>query len=262
MTVSEEEFAAYADGELSGADGQRVADAIAADPTLSSRLQEQQRLRALLRSHFDPVAEEPVPESLTLMIAAAAAEDVEAEMIDAKSDEPARILDFIAARARRDRQTRAASSRRFTLPRWSGMGAAIAASLVLGLFFGTRIADDGAGVTSSGALVATGMLARGLDEKLASSDETGKLRILTSFRRSDGGYCRVYDAGASSGIACKDSEGWVLRRAMTNEATTHGEYRQAGSAAGDLMAAAQAMASGDPLDAAQERAARAARWSK
>lgn len=262
MTVSDEEFAAYADGELSGDEARRVADAIAADPALAGRLEAEQRLRAMLRGHLDPVTAEPVPDSLTLMIAAAAAQDAEADMTDAQPQQPARILDFAAARARRDEKARPAAPRRLTLPRWWGTGAAIAASLVLGLFLGTRMADDGAAVTANGTLVATGLLARGLDEKLASANEPGKLRILTSFRRDDGGYCRVYDAGASSGIACKDSQGWILQRAVTNAATERGEYRQAGSSAGELMTAAQAMASGDPLDAEQERAARGKGWNK
>ena len=262
MTVSEEDFAAYVDGELTGVDAQRVSDAIAGDPVLASRLEAQQRLRTLLRGHLDPVATEPVPESLTLMIAAAAAANIEGDMTDAKPQEPARILDFAAARARRDEQARAARPRSLTLPRWWGTGAAIAASLVLGLFFGMRVGDDGAGVTSSGALVASGMLARSLDEKLASANTPGKLRILTSFRKNDGAYCRVYDAGASSGIACKDDQGWVLQRTIANGTAERGEYRQAGSAAGELMATAQGMTSGEPLDAAQERAARDARWGK
>ena len=262
MPVGDDEFTAYVDGELTGAEAQRVAAAIAGDPALASRLEAQQRLRALLRGHLDPVAVEPVPESLTQMIAAAAAEDAERDMTDTKQHEPARVLDFAAARARRDDQVRAARPPRLTLPRWWGTGAAIAASLVLGLFFGMRVADDGASVTSGGALVASGMLAKGLDEKLASANEPGKLRILTSFRREDGNYCRVYDAGASSGIACKDAQGWILQRTVANGAPERGAYRQAGSAAGELMAAAQTMAIGEPLDAAQERAARREKWNK
>ncbi|MFT4056233.1 MAG: transcriptional regulator [Novosphingobium sp.] len=260
MTVSEEELAAYADGELAGTEAQRVAAAIAAEPALAERLEAERRLRSLLKGHLEPVVSEPVPENLRLMIAAA--EDAEADPTDAKVQEPARILDFAAARSRRDQKARTAPPRRLTLPRWWSTGAVIAASLVLGLFLGTRMADDGAGVTPSGALMATGMLAKGLDEKLASSNEPGKLRILTSFRRNDGSYCRVYDAGASSGIACKDSQGWILQRAVTNAASQHQEYRQAGSAAAELMTAAQAMAQGDPLDAAQEREVRAAGWNK
>ncbi|PNU03174.1 transcriptional regulator [Novosphingobium guangzhouense] len=272
MSVSEEELAAYADGELTGPDAERIGAAIAADPALAVRVDAEKRLRALLRGHLDPVLTETMPESLTLTIAAAAAEDTEAGMSDAQSPEPAlsepaspqpaRILDFTAARARRQQQARAAARPRFVLPKWWGTGAAIAASLALGLFFGMRTQDTGVRVTSEGALVATGMLSRGLDERLASANESGKMRILTSFRLGDGGYCRVYDAGATSGIACKDQDNWILERTATSDKAQSGEYRQAGSAQQDLMAAAQAMAAGEPLDEAQEQAARAAGWRK
>lgn len=262
MSVSREELAAFADGELSGLEAERVSAAIAADPVLAARLEAEKRLRVLLRGDLDPIAAEPVPEHLTLMIAAAAADDAERAVSDAGSPEPAQILDFAAARARRDEKARPPRARRLVLPRWWGTGAAIAASLVLGVFFGTRIQNDGVTVTSNGALIADGMLARGLDERLASAGEAGKLRILTSFQRGDGSYCRVYDAGASSGIACKEGQGWTLQHTLVNGEAEHGEYRQAGSAQRELMAAAQAMASGEPLDAAEERAARAAAWRK
>lgn len=47
---------------------------------------------------------------------------------------------------------------------------------------------------------------------------------------------------------------------MASSKVATGEYRQAGSAEADLMAVAQDMARGDPLDPDQERAAKAAGW--
>lgn len=266
MSVTDEDLTAYADGELTGADAERVAAAIAADPALAARLDAEKRLRALLGGHFDPVMTEPVPESLTLMIAAAAADDAEREMIDTPAPpvephEPARILDFAAARARRDAEAKAATPPLRLSPRW-GAGAAIAASLVLGLIVGTQMPREGARTTQDGALVATGSLARGLEGRLAADDTPGDLRVLTSFRRNGGDYCRVYEARATSGIACKGDEGWTLERVQATGKREAGEYRQAGSAQADLMTAAQAMASGEPLDAQQERAARAVGWAK
>ncbi|WP_404482140.1 anti-sigma factor family protein [Novosphingobium sp. BL-52-GroH] len=267
MNVTDDELMAFADGELSGADAERVAAAIAADPALTARIEAERRLRTMLRGHFDPIAAEPVPESLTLMVAAAAADETERDMTDAPAPppraEPARVLDFAAARARRQAEAKAAKAAQKPQPRNWGTGAAIAASLVLGVILGTQFAGRGAVTERGGALVASGALATGLDMELASAGTEGKpLRILASFKRAGGDYCRVFDGGATAGIACKAGHDWVLERTVASGPRDAGAYRQAGSAQGDLMAAAQGMASGEPLDAAQERAARMKSWSK
>lgn len=267
MTISDEHLAAYADGELSGMEAERVAATIAADPALAARFDAEKRLRTMLRGHLDPVISEPVPEDLTLMIAAVAAEAAEDEVTDAGVGRSAPVLDFASARARRDASARAAAKAagapRRPLGRGWGMGIAIAASLVLGVGLGTRLHQADVRTAGDGRLVAEGSLAHGLDTQLASagSDDTAGLRILTSFRRDGAGYCRVYQAGAASGIACRDGDAWVLDRTMTTGIRQAGQYRQAGSPEGELMAAAQAMTSAAPLDAAQERAARSAGWS-
>ncbi|SFF86597.1 Putative zinc-finger [Novosphingobium sp. CF614] len=245
MNVTREELMAYADGELSGAEAARVEAAVAADPALAERLAAERRLREALQGHLDPVAEEPVPDALAAMIAAAREDD-------------SRIVSMAAARAEREAKV----VRRPFLPHW-GSGLALAASLVLGLMLGTQLNSGGSIAERNGALVASGMLAKGLDTQLASAgDEGGPLRILTSFQRHDGDYCRVFEAAATSGIACKDNAGWVLERTMANGRRQASEYRQAGSAESDLMTAAQDMAQGAPLDADQEQAAKAKGWKK
>ena len=243
MSVSSDELMAYADGELSPADAARVEAAVAADPALAERLAAEQRLRAALKDHLDPVAEEPVPDALAAMIAAAAQED-----------EP-NVVSLAAARAEREAK---APSRPFR-QRWGGL--AIAASLVLGLMLGTQLQSGGAIRERNGALVASGALAKGLDTQLASAQgQAGSLRILTSFQREGGDYCRVFEAASTSGIACKDQGGWVLERTMASGARQASDYRQAGSADSELMVAAQNMAKGEPLDAGQEKAAVAKGW--
>ena len=270
MTVTNEELIAFADGELSGADAARVEVAVAADPVLASRIERERQLRARLRGHLDPVASEPVPESLSLMIAAAAAEDMEQDMIDTPppaqtppqaKTQPARVLDFAAARARREAESKAAKPVQQAVPRRWGIGAAIAASLVLGLMLGPQFLGSSAVTERNGALVASGSLARGLDTQLAS-DEPDALRILSSFRRENGSYCRVYDAGTTSGIACKSNGEWTLERAVASGKSESSEYRQAESPVSELMTAAQNMAVGAPLNAAQERAARVDGWGR
>lgn len=260
MTISDEELMAFADGELTGSDADRVAAAVAADPTLSARIEDERRLRTMLKGDLDPVMNEPVPENLTLLIADAAADEAERDMTDAPVAQPAQVLDMAAARARRAAKDKAQNRPAQPWPNQWRTGAAIAASLVLGVLLGAQVSGRGNVAEVDGQLVASGSLARSLEGRLASS-EGSDLRILASFQRG-GDYCRVYDGGASAGIACKEQDQWVLERTVPGSKAATGQYRQAGSPLADLMANAQDMAGGDPLDAQQERDARARGWTK
>ena len=64
--------------------------------------------------------------------------------------------------------------------------------------------------------------------------------------------------GRQSGVACRQTEGWAIRNYRADVEVAKGEYRQAGSAA--VMAAAQEMMTGEPLDAAAEKDAVAKGW--
>lgn len=266
MSVTPEELAAYVDGELTGVAADRIAQAIAADPQLAARVEAEQRMRATLKRALDPVLAEPVPEDLTLMIAAFAAAEAEDDMTDAPviataKSSPAPVVDLAAARARHERQHPALPARRWT-KRW-GIGAAIAASLVLGLAVGPQLLSRGPVRDQGGTLVASGTLARGLEIRLAADGPGGQsLKILASFQKDDGDFCRIFEAEKTSGIACKQDGAWRLERTVATGTRQETDYRQAGSAQAELLNAAQAMAKGDPLDAERERAARANGWTK
>lgn len=248
MSVTPEELMAYADGELPAGDAARVEAAIAGDPALAERLAAERRLRDALRHHLDPVAQEPVPDNLAAMIAR-----------DGQGD-TRNVVPLAAARKARKEAARPDKRR---LPQRWGSGIAMAAALVLGIMLGTQLQSAGPFSDKQGALVASGGLAKGLESQLASAQgEAGPLRILTSFRRSGGDYCRVFESGSAAGIACKDDGDWMLERMIATGPRQTGEYRQAGSPQSALLAAAQDMAAGDPLDAAAERKARASAWEK
>ncbi len=272
MSVTPEELMALADGELSGEEAARVEAAVAADPALAQRLEAERALRAALRGHLEPVAHEPVPDALTDLIARAAAEDSERSMTDKVTDKitgkartkPADIVDLAAARTRREEaekaSKRAAKGPRVPLFADRRMAFAIAASLVLGLMLGTQFQSEGPITQTRQGLVASGALARTLDRQLASTGDAGGTRILASFRRKGGDYCRVFAGASTSGIACKEDGTWLLDRTMAGGSAQSSEYRQAGSAQGDMLAAAQDMMSGDPLDEAEERASIEKGW--
>lgn len=223
MTPTPEQIAAFADGQLEGAEQAQVGAAIAADPALARQVEAHRALAQRLGAHFAPIAAEPVPDHLAALLAAP------------------KVVDLAEARARRR-----------GLPRWAWIaGPALAASLVLAISPGQRptsyVSDD---------------VALALDTQLTSEQAgAAPVRVLLSFRDGDGAFCRAYAASEASGIACRDDGGWKLQAAGRSEAPSGTDYRQAGSD-GDIMARAQAMAAGPALDAAEERAARDGGWRK
>jgi hypothetical protein len=155
------------------------------------------------------------------------------------------VVDLAAIRARR--QARPKSRARLALP-------ALAASLLVA-FLGFNAWQQGR--------YAGGELAGALDRQAAMSAPAGApARVLLSFRDRDGQFCRAFDGSVGGGIACRDSHGWRLHPLPAAAGGQHAEYRQAGSADATIMAAAQAMASGPALDAAQEAAAMQRGWRR
>ena len=67
-SVDDDLLMAFADGELDEVTRARVERAIAEDPALGARLDQQRRLRATLAAHYGPVAHEQVPERLRALL--------------------------------------------------------------------------------------------------------------------------------------------------------------------------------------------------
>lgn len=227
MTIDPELLMAYADGELGPIEAKRVERAIAEDPALGAQVARHRALRDQLSAHFAAVPLEPVPERLTGVLRS----------------------NVVALPVR-------PAPRR--LPGWTRWGGAIAASLVLGLALGQGLQSPGAVQTRGGRLYAAGPLARALDRQLASN--TGPVRVIVTFRDAKGAYCRVFAAQPADGIACRDDRGWALRQTRAGGGSAKTDYAQAGSADPALMAAAQEMMAGAPLDADAEAKARSAGW--
>lgn len=224
-----EQIAAFADGQLEGAELERIAAAIAADPALEKQVAAHLALAQRLGAHFAPIAAEPVPNHL-------------AALLKAPQD---KVVSLADARARRKGP-----------PSWTWLaGPALAASLVLALTL--RPARD-----AGDAGYADAQLASALDSQLVAGQQAdAPVRVLLSFRDAGGAYCRAFERAASAAIACRDAQGWQLRNhsAASSGGAPAGEYRQAGSA-GDVLAAAQAMAAGPALTAEEELAARRNGW--
>lgn len=228
FTPDDEMLMAYADGELDPLNAKRVEKAMEADPALARVIEDHRTLRSALGGAFAPILDQPVPDHLTAML---------------QSNVVA-----LAPRPAPAPQPR----------RWLS-GLAIAASLVAGIAVGTQWTGT-AGPVAAGkdGLIASGPLARALNTQLASAQ--GDTRMLASFRESNGGYCRVFAGQSFDGIACKGASGWQLRQTQSAGARQGTDYAQAGSGSAKIMAAAQEMMAGEPLDEAAEKQAVTRGW--
>lgn len=233
--INDETLMAFADSELDEVGSARVERALAADPALRARLEQQQRLRVTLAAFYGPAADEKVPERFRAML-------------------DTNVVDFAAAaRTRRAR------------PVWQSL-AALAATLVLGLALGRALPVPAGGPVGieNGIMVAQGPLANALDNQLASAQAPdAATRIGTSFAAADGRLCRTFEADAMAGIACRGDAGWQLMMTAAGGGGAHaGTYRQAGSGNPLVAEAAQTLMAGEAFDAAAERQARDSGWRR
>jgi len=230
MTVTREDLAAFADGELDATRAAEVAAAVAADPALEEQVRAHRALRARLDEHFAPILQAPLPARLTAAL----------------QSEPETVVSFAAAVEQRERRRQAG------VPRWAWFAApALAASLALAVLLPRGAGND----------YARGALAETLEGQLvASQSADSATRILLSFRDRAGAYCRAFAGEAGSGIACREAGGWRLLMQGEGAAGQDSDYRMAGSGAAAVLERAQAISAGPALDAAGEQAARARGW--
>jgi len=231
MTLSREMIAAYADGELEGETLDEVEALIASDPSLLAQVEAHRLLKARLSAHFAPIAEAPVPARLIRAIKGGA-----------------EVIDFAGARRRRQ-ETAARGLRWIRIA-----GPALAASLILAVL-GMGLVQRSAGS------YAQGEIASALENQLVETQSPqASVRILLSFRDGAGHFCRGFSSAARSGIACRDGRGWKLDKVIGGSKVAGGEYRQAGSADAEVLAAIQDIAQGPALDGQEERSARSNGW--
>lgn len=229
MSMTPEELAAFADGELEEPRRSQVAVEVAQDGALAAKVERHRVLKARLATHFAPVLDQPVPERLT-------------SLFDAPE---AKVADFTAARQKHETG--------LGIPRWGWIaGPALAASLALAVILpGGGPIEDYAGTE----------LAAVLDERLVAEQAPDEdPRVLLSFRDEAGAYCRAFAGAEQSGIACREETGWKLRVEGEGASEQTTDYRMAGAGVAEILARAQKMASGPALDPAAEARARASGW--
>ncbi|RVQ67184.1 anti-sigma factor [Croceicoccus ponticola] len=229
MSLTREELAAFADGELDPERHAEVERVVAADPELAREVAAHRALRARLSAHYAPILDDPVPEHLGALL-----------------QRQGNVVDLAK---RRESQ----SAVRSGIPRWGWIaGPALAASLILALFIPRDTAYEG----YAGKQVAAALN----DQLVAAQPANARVRILLSFRDHSGAYCRAFAEAEQGGIACKDAQGWRVIDRLDGSNIESGVYRQAGSVRAELMAHAQEMAKGSALDAEQEAEAKRRLW--
>ncbi len=230
MAIDDDLLMVFVDGELDEIGRARVERALAGDPELRARLEQQRRLRDRLAARYGPVAEEAVPERLRAMLAT-------------------NVVTIPAAP-------------RSVRPLWQTL-TALAATLVLGLLIGRTLLAPAAGplAVDGGALVARGELAESLETQLASArPQDAATRVGVTFVHNDGRTCRTFDSRLVAGIACRRDNGWQVLMTAAGSGLQRGDYRQAGSGNLLVQQAAQEMMAGEPFDDAAERRARDSGW--
>lgn len=247
MNYDDDTLMAYADGELDPQQRAAIAQAMQDDPAVAAAIARHQGLRGDVSSAFAGILDEPVPERL-------------------QAPAPVGMHDLDAARNAREalrRQEQERRERRRAWPQWGALAASLAVGVLAGSlgsgWFGA--ADELAlARDDTGELSARGRLAQALDRQLAQDPGTGDIRIGLSFVDRSGAYCRSFQLGGSSGLACREGGNWRVP-VLAESGAAAGDYRQASAQLPPaVLDAIDARISGATLDAAAERLARERGW--
>jgi hypothetical protein len=241
MGITDQLLMAYVDGELAPDLAALILSRLETEPDLLDRMEQQQELRRQLSAVYGSVMAEPLPPGLMALLTKEGA----------------------AAGTPRRRPERSVLSFSRLGDAWPAWAAAAAAALVgVGL---TEAVHAGDPITrsSDGRILASGPLARSLEDALSSHGGTSGPKIMASFEDHAGRYCRVFEeSGQQDGVACKDGDRWqVMALAASTETAPAEGYRQAASAlAPSVAAAVDELQGADVLTPEQERRARAQQW--
>jgi len=239
MTINREMLAAYAEGQLNEEGRALVDAAMAADPSLAEVIAQHRALRERLQARFNPVLTMPVPDKLANAVRV--------------SPPKAEIADLNVARA-----AKADKMRNPAFMRWA-MGGSIAAALAIGLVVGNQMPGGGSPSGMDGQVIAQGALDEALTKQPASMAQQ-PVKVLLSLRDTEGRYCRVFQASETAGIACRNEDRWAIERLQKGKPLPGEQYRQVGSELGEIMTAAQDMASKGALNPEQEQEALKSGW--
>ena len=143
------------------------------------------------------------------------------------------------------------------LPQWAAMAATLAVGIVVGTMIPQQ--DSGPVELQGGKIYAASALNQALDTQLASAP-VDDVRIGLTFRDQSGNICRSFTQSGASGLACRDGNRWQMRGMFAAPEGQSNDYRMAAGMDPNLAALIGSTASGEPFDAAAEKAAKDRGW--
>lgn len=232
--ISDEQLAAYLDGELAPEARQAVEAAVDADPALAERLAALAAGDQALRAGFSAISDEPVPERLLRAL------------------EPAR------------KPAESAPARRLARRRVPRLGLAIAATLMVGAVTALLWPAAGPAPAMTPLQLALEQQLSGEPLVVRNADgTTTDVQVLRTVQRGDGTVCRAYEHTAlaagevvsqHTGLACRTGDGaapWVRLPDAGSSPTDH---------SGDYALAGANSPAGKPLSEREEQALIEAGW--
>jgi hypothetical protein len=254
--IPDELLTAYVNGELDEAGRARVEQAISQDARLAQRVAQQRATKGRLRNVFEGTLREPAPRRT-----------VNGSRPEGPAG-PAQIIDLARVRAARARRP---ERRRLSIPRRATT--AIAASLLAGVGAGLLIQRLLASAVPveyrDGALIASGLLNRSLNEQVAGVMPTSTaVRVGQSFHAKAGGYCRTFtleNGHTATGLACREQQHWHILTLLSNDVAASAGNAQlfrlsSSTLPAPLLTVINERTTGEALDAAGESKARRSDW--
>lgn len=223
----DEKFFAWLDGELHADEAGRVEAEVAADAKLGELAAQHRALRARLQAAFGTILDGPIPAKLI------ATAEPEGEVVQFRAKPRGPIWKMLP----------------------------LAAMLAVGIVAGSLVPDRSTGPVQvqGGRIYAAATLDKALDTQLASAP-TGDIRIGLTFRDRAGRICRSFTGPSSSGLACRDNGHWAVKGLLAAPEGQSNDYRMAGGENPALTNLIDSTITGEPFDAARERAARDRGW--
>lgn len=233
--IDDRQFFAWLDGELSSEEGAAVEREVAANPTLLACANEHRAMQKQLKRAFDEVADASVPKQFTATL---------------RQDSGA--MHSVAMGQRQRNRTPLASRQ------WMAMAATLAVGFFMGVLVELRSSTQLK--VEEGRIYAASNLASALDTQLASAQPTSSVHIGLTFRDQTGVICRTFIETRSSGLACRDGNGWQVRGLFPAPEKQSTDYRMAGGMDPNLAGLVDASIVGEPFDAANENATMKKGW--
>ena len=222
-----EQLMAFADGELSPTEHERIAAQVAASSELQQIVAAFTRSNALLREVFDERLDEPVPQRLI-----DAVRNFQPQAQDAAA--PAAASEIRPLPGVGQQQAGNLAAVRRPAANYSRMAIAATITLTVGILAGLMLqgGDDDGPPAFAGTDAA--MLQVAMETKASGETLTGRRSAITpqaSYAVRDGGVCRDYTSGASAeeiqaqGLACRGNDGqWRIETEIAFVADPDGNY--------------------------------------